>query len=204
MNDSSSLRVDDHDWLRGRLCARLLQAPDAPDEEAFPRASVLVPLLMHQRPTLFYTQRAPWLTRHAGQVAFPGGRLEKNEDFAQAALREAHEEVGLDPVSVDILGYLPSLISISDFRVVPVVAFVDPLFEPKLDYLEVASCFEVPLHTLCHRDVFSLDERVHNGILRRTSSFYHEGIHIWGMTGLLTHDLMRVLAGERVERWSAL
>jgi 8-oxo-dGTP pyrophosphatase MutT (NUDIX family) len=110
-------------------------------------AAVLIPLV--ERPTgltVLLTQRATKLRTHAGQISFPGGRLEPQDAGPrEAALREAREEIGLDAALIEVVGYLPDHIVISGFRVTPVVAFVRPGFELSLSADEVEDTFEVPL-----------------------------------------------------------
>jgi 8-oxo-dGTP pyrophosphatase MutT (NUDIX family) len=113
-------------------------------------AAVLVPLIERGTElTVLLTQRATQLKNHAGQISFPGGRIEPSDASPRAAaLREAHEEIGLDPAFVTVAGYLPDHVIISGFLVTPVIAFVRPGFELLLDSEEVQSTFEVPVDYL--------------------------------------------------------
>jgi len=110
-------------------------------------AAVLIPLVEREpEPTVLLTQRATQLRNHAGQISFPGGRIEASDAGpAAAALREAREEIGLDERFVSIVGYLPDHVLLSGFRVTPVVAFVRPGFELLPQPQEVHDAFEVPL-----------------------------------------------------------
>jgi 8-oxo-dGTP pyrophosphatase MutT (NUDIX family) len=135
------------DWLVPGLSAQ----DSIKYRSAFPAApipaAVLVPLV--ERPeglTVLLTQRATQLRQHAGQISFPGGRMEPEDANPKAtALREAHEEIGLDAQFISVVGYLVDHILLSGFRVTPVVAFVRPGFELLLDAKEVQDTFEVPL-----------------------------------------------------------
>lgn len=110
-------------------------------------AAVLIPLVEREPElTVLLTQRATQLKNHAGQISFPGGRIEPYDlGPREAALREANEEIGLDERFVNVVGYLPDHVVISGFRVTPVVAFVKPGFELLLDEREVQDTFEVPI-----------------------------------------------------------
>jgi 8-oxo-dGTP pyrophosphatase MutT (NUDIX family) len=114
------------------------------------QAAVLIPLVQRaQGLAVLLTQRTAHLRDHAGQISFPGGRAEPEDGSPErTALREAQEEIGLEAPSIDILGQLPLYRTVTAFEVTPVVALVQPDFELRLDAIEVAEAFEVPLRFL--------------------------------------------------------
>jgi 8-oxo-dGTP pyrophosphatase MutT (NUDIX family) len=112
-------------------------------------AAVLVPIVMHERPTVLLTERTKHLSTHSGQIAFPGGKSDDGDvDAAATALREAWEEVGLPPEAVRVLGHLPIYTTGTAFNITPVVALVRPGFDLMPNANEVADVFEVPLDFL--------------------------------------------------------
>ncbi|HET7204320.1 MAG TPA: CoA pyrophosphatase [Steroidobacteraceae bacterium] len=163
--------------------------------ERLARAAVLVPLV--ERPdglNVLLTLRASHLKNHAGQISFPGGRIEESDAGPwEAALREAREEIGLEARYVSLAGYLPDHIVISGFRVTPVVALVNPGFNLRLDTTEVEDAFEVPLE-------FALDpanqlprERHFAGHTILTCDIRYHDRQIWGATASMLLTLSRLL-----------
>ena len=141
--------------LRERFAQRLVWAPEpfetlAPERGDPRAASVLVPLVVRDAGlSVLLTQRADHLSDHAGQISFPGGRREPSDpDEVATALREANEEVALEPERVEVLGALPEYLTGTGFRVTPVVGLVHLPFTVSADTLEVAEIFEVPLSFL--------------------------------------------------------
>lgn len=141
----SEPRHEADDWLVPGLSHAQSQSFSA----LFPRsvidAAVLVPLVARPEPTVLLTLRASEMRSHAGQISFPGGRIEPGESEVAAALREAREEIGLEERFVQPAGFLPDHILLSGFRVTPVVGIVQPGFELRLALAEVQASFEVPL-----------------------------------------------------------
>jgi 8-oxo-dGTP pyrophosphatase MutT (NUDIX family) len=146
LNPSPSSPDEDMLWLAGGSREMLARVRATAPSQRIP-AAVLVPLVEREEDwTVLLTQRAATLKDHAGQISFPGGRIEPEDaDAWQAALREAREEIGLAPSFVEFAGYLPDHWVGTGFRVTPAVAFVNPLFELKIATAEVHDVFEVPL-----------------------------------------------------------
>lgn len=163
------------------------------------RASVLVPIIMRQRPTVLLTERTTHLSTHSGQVAFPGGKADATDiDAADTALREAHEEVGLSREHVEVIGQLPTYTTGTQFVITPVVALVAPEHQLTLNAFEVADAFEVPLDFLMnpahhHRHAFEWE-----GVRREWFSMpYMDGgteRFIWGATAGMLRNFYRFLS----------
>lgn len=188
------------DWLvpgqslqRSRELRAYFPAEPAP-------AAVLVPLVDHpQGPTVLLTRRGRDLRHHAGQVSFPGGQIEAEDaDPAAAALREAHEEIGLEARFVSVIGYLPDHVVISGFRVTPVVARVAPGFELHIERQEVDAVFEAPLAYVFD----TRNQRPRRHRFRGTSveielpDILYGEHNIWGATAGMLVTLHRVCCGE--------
>lgn len=177
-------------------CALGMAPSDRPAEEASLRpAAVLVPLV--QRPaglTVLLTQRTDHLNNHAGQVSFPGGRLEDDDPGPEAcALRETEEETGLSPDRVEILGRLDDYVTVTGFRVVPVVALVTSPFTLTPDPFEVAEVFEVPLAFLLDPANHKVVDRRVNGRPRPYYAMPYDRFYIWGATAGMLMNLYNVL-----------
>jgi len=146
LDPSPSTPEEDMHWLAGASPEVLARMRASLPARRTP-AAVLVPLVERSGGmTVLLTQRATTLKDHAGQISFPGGRIEPGDaDAWHAALREAHEEIGLLPELVEFAGYLPDHVVISGFRVTPVVGFVKPEYQLRIAAAEVHDVFEVPL-----------------------------------------------------------
>ena len=186
------------DWRHGQVSAeRRARLRQFFPENPVP-AAVLVPLIDRSEGlSILLTRRASNLKNHAGQISFPGGRIESYDaDPRSAALREAEEEIGLSRSQVEVLGYLPDHLVISGFRITPVVGLVSAQCALALDATEVDEVFEVPLS-------FVLDARNH---VQRVRHFEGEDIpftdfpfgphNIWGATAGMLLTLYRMLRGE--------
>jgi len=157
-------------------------------------AAVLVPIVLRAEPTMLLTQRTAHLRDHGGQISFPGGRCEPDDASAEAtALREAEEEVGLDPSCVEILGRLPQYLTGTGFTITPVVGLVTPPLNLKLDDFEVAEVFEPPLSFLLDANNHQRQQREFNGVLHEFWAMPWNDYYIWGATaGMLVslHDVL--------------
>jgi 8-oxo-dGTP pyrophosphatase MutT (NUDIX family) len=188
------------DWLLPGLSAEQSRAYRQYFPEAPAPAAVLIPLVeREQELTVLLTQRATQLKNHAGQISFPGGRVEPGDaDLRATALREAHEEIGLQEDYVSVVGYLPDHLVISGFRVTPVVAFIRPGFELLLDSQEVQDTFEVPLSYVFepsnHR---TRKRRFGAGEMEIELADIPYGAHnIWGATAGMLLTLYRLCLAE--------
>ena len=181
-------------WLAGASAEVLSRVRASLPARTVP-AAVLVPLVEHATGmTVLLTQRAETLKDHAGQISFPGGRIEPDDkDAWHAALREAYEEIGLMPNFVEFAGYLPDHHVITGFRVTPVVGFVNPDYQLRIAKAEVHDVFEVPLD-------FILDTANHKSRQRKLGDLTYE-VHdipygernIWGATAGMLLTLRRML-----------
>jgi 8-oxo-dGTP pyrophosphatase MutT (NUDIX family) len=165
-----------------------------PDKKLRP-AAVLVPLVAHAAGmSVLLTQRTAHLHDHAGQISFPGGRLEdSDEDAVAAALRETEEEIGLARAHVEIVGRLDTYRTRTGYEVVPVVGIVTPPFELTLDAFEVAAAFEVPLDFATDPANHQRHSRDFEGAARHFWALPFGAHYIWGATAGMLVNLAEAL-----------
>jgi 8-oxo-dGTP pyrophosphatase MutT (NUDIX family) len=190
-------------WLAIQLARSIGAAPQEdlprfvfpPEREPIP-AAVLVPVVNQPNgPTLMFTQRTSHLNDHAGQISFPGGRVDAGDaDRVATALREAEEETGLARNRVEIVGRLPDYDIMTGFRVTPVVGWVEPPFELRPDPFEVERIFEVPLEFFLDPANHQAHSREVNGLVRHYYAMPYEEHYIWGATAGMVRMLYQVLA----------
>lgn len=197
------------DALITRISGRLLREPEPFDAAADMRpdwvpddppgrppvpAAVLIALVRRTEGlSILYTERSPELRSHSGQIAFPGGKVDPTDhDAADAALREASEEVRLERSEARVLGFMPLYYTGTNYLITPVVALVEPSGPFIPNPSEVRSVFEVPLDYLMTPGSFSTFHIRRNGREHSTWQIEHSGLVIWGITANLTrrfHDL---------------
>ena len=158
-------------------------------------AGVLIGILPRASgPTALLTLRPDTMATHAGQVAFPGGKVDPEDvDAVAAALREAEEEVGIRQEDVEILGVGAPYVTRTRFRITPVVGLLRTDFEPVPDPIEVADVFETPLDFLMNIANHQIGEVVYQGKPRRYYEMPHNGFRIWGVTAGIIRKLYHTL-----------
>jgi 8-oxo-dGTP pyrophosphatase MutT (NUDIX family) len=162
------------------------------------QAAVLVGLVMRDEPMVLLTQRPAHMSTHPGQIAFAGGKCDEGDANAAAtALREAHEEVGLDARHVQVLGTLPEYVTGSAFYVTPVVALISPAMTLQLNTREVSDAFEVPLAFLMNPAHHRWHRHDFEGVTREWLSMsYQDGEQlrfVWGATAGMLRNFYRFL-----------
>ena len=166
---------------------------DTGPDEALTPAAVLVAVTDRPRPGVILTQRTDTLRRHAGQVAFPGGRLDPGEDAVVAALREAEEEIGLPPAVATVTGTVDPYRTVTGYLVTPVLAAVPPDLPWTLSEQEVAAVFEVPLDHLLDPANQVRQQIQWRGIDRQVYEIGWGKRRIWGATAAMIVNLSRRL-----------
>jgi 8-oxo-dGTP pyrophosphatase MutT (NUDIX family) len=159
-------------------------------------AAVLIPVIDRDEPMVLLTQRTAHLPQHAGQIAFPGGKIDATDASPlAAALREADEEVGLAPGAVEPLGYLDVYMTTLGYRIVPVVARVRPPFTLTLNPGEVEDTFEVPLSYMMEMANHQTHSREWQGMMRTYYAIPFGERYIWGVTAGIFRNLQQKIYG---------
>lgn len=160
------------------------------------QAAVLVPLVLRpEGVTILLTERTPHLADHAGQISFPGGRLEPDDggDAIAAALRETEEEIGLARGHVEVLGSFEDYGTVTGYRVTPIVGLVHPPFDLTPDPHEVAEIFELPLDFILQPTNVSRARETHGGVLRDVYEISYGKWRVWGFTARILVRLIGAL-----------
>ena len=158
-------------------------------------AAVLIPIITREASlSVLLTERSSDLKQHAGQISFPGGRMDATDsDIRATALRETHEEVGIDPANVEIIGYLDPNPTVTGYAVTPVVALVELQQELIIDPLEVKSVFEVPLPFVLDEGNQKSAEREFEGVMVPIAEFNFGQYRIWGATASMLIQFRKFL-----------
>jgi 8-oxo-dGTP pyrophosphatase MutT (NUDIX family) len=197
--------------VRQRAAQRLLQIPPPswnrsdddmnerarmiPENVKHKPAAVLIPIVARDELSVLLTQRTAQLKSHAGQIAFPGGRIDKGEDATAAALREAQEETGLASEHVRPIGFLDGYLTITAFLITPVVAIVRPGFSLQRAEAEVDDIFEVPLSFLMRLENCQRCSREWQGKTRYYNAFQWQDRNIWGATAGIIKNMAERMYG---------
>ncbi len=206
LDQDAARRHDLREWLKDRLTepadvphfdGRIMMTPEA-CARAKP-AAVLVPLVARpQGVQVLLTRRTEHLSDHAGQISFPGGRVEHHDTSeVVTALRETEEEIGLPRHQVHLLGTLREYFIPTGYRVVPVVGWIEPPFQLRIDPSEVAEVFEVPLAYFFNPARHILQQDIKEGRMRQYYAIPWQQHNIWGATAGILVDLYQVLMGVR-------
>lgn len=161
-------------------------------------AAVLIAVTEREEPGVILTQRPQHMADHPGQVAFPGGKLERDEDAVAAALREAEEELALPRSAVRVIGTTDRYRTGTGFEVTPVLGVVPPDLDLTPHPGEVEDWFEAPLRSLLDPDVWTEHEVFWEGATRRYLEWHYEGFRIWGVTAAIIANLARRVTRDNV------
>ena len=161
-------------------------------------AAVLIAVTEREEPGILLTQRPRDMRDHPGQVAFPGGKLDPGENAIEAALREAHEEIALDPSLVRVIGTTDRYRTGTGFDITPVLGVVPAELDLTPHPTEVEAWFEAPLSLLLRRENWTEHEVFWRGAMRRYLEMDYEGFRIWGVTAAIIANLSRRIAYDEL------
>jgi 8-oxo-dGTP pyrophosphatase MutT (NUDIX family) len=184
--------VDTHDLSLDNFLSRFQLLRPQVNREALNsrQAAVLIPVVRREQPGLLLTKRSSHLRKHAGQVAFPGGAVDATDaSLIAAALREAQEEVAIPPESVDVIGVLPPVDSVTGFQVTPVVGIIPPNLRYHANVDEVSAVFEMPLAEALRLGRYHPLDIQRRGHDHRIWLSWYQHYFVWGMTAGIIREL---------------
>lgn len=185
--------------LRARLALIGAETPRTAEmaDPAVVPAAVLVPVVMGPHPSILLTKRTSHLKKHAGQISFPGGRIDPEDASPEAAaLREAWEEIGLPPASANVLGRLRDQVTGTGYRITPVLATLPPALRYEISPHEVEAIFELPMSIVLDPMAPRRQKQQVGGAWREYWVWPHPEHFIWGATAAILVQLARRLRGE--------
>ncbi|MDY1038246.1 CoA pyrophosphatase [Lelliottia sp. CFBP8978] len=184
--------MDTHDLSLDNFLSRFQLLRPQVNREALNsrQAAVLIPVVRREQPGLLLTKRSSHLRKHAGQVAFPGGAVDATDaSLIAAALREAQEEVAIPPESVDVIGVLPPVDSVTGFQVTPVVGIIPPNLRYHANVDEVSAVFEMPLAEALRLGRYHPLDIQRRGHDHRIWLSWYQHYFVWGMTAGIIREL---------------
>ena len=196
--------VLDETWLRSRFAAQRRVGPVTAgdghlwrEDREIRAAAVLVPVVKRENElTVLFTRRTAHLNDHAGQISFPGGRAEPGDaGAAETAMRETREELGLAAARVEVLGELHQYVTVTGYRVTPVVGLLTPPLDLRPDEFEVAEVFEAPLAFLLDAENHQRNSVYWEGRERHYYAIPYQRYYIWGATAGMLMNLHAFLTG---------
>ncbi|MDP8256891.1 MAG: CoA pyrophosphatase [Candidatus Alcyoniella australis] len=201
MEQSAQITIDQVDGEIARLRA-LLNGREVRkvNIEGFRPSAVLLPLqIIDGRPHLLFTQRSGQVENHKYQVSFPGGGADPGESMLQCALRETHEEIGVPPEHVQVLGPLDEIFTISSYTVAPFVGVIPHPFEFNLSQIEIAEIFSVSIEHLLKPEICSV--QMHEAPWGNIPIYYYQSDRhtIWGATGRILTQFLHLAYGKPID-----
>ena len=171
-----------------------------PPVEELRKAAVLIAVTDGPEPELIYTLRSNKVGSHGGEVSFPGGMYEEqDQDLRYTALRESEEETGLDVIKVDIIGTIDTVVSRFNISVTPYVGIVPNDIELNDSSDEIEACFKVPVSFLLQDNRFRNDEITRNGELFYMPAYKYDSYIIWGLTAMMTVDFLNIALNANID-----